>query len=134
MTEKLRIGIAGYGVVGRRRRQFIDQHSALRTVSVCDRAFNGNGTLDDGAAFHADYRALLEEDLDALFVCLTNDMAPEVTMAGLENGLHVFCEKPPGRDLTDMAAIKACENRFPELKLKYGFNHRYHHRCVTRWH
>ena len=127
MTEKLRIGIAGYGVVGRRRRQFIDQHPALRTVAVCDRTFDGDGVLDDGVVFHANYQALLGEDLDALFVCLTNDIAPEVTMAGLENGLHVFCEKPPGRDLADMAAIKECEGRFPELKLKYGFNHRYHH-------
>ena len=111
MTEKLRIGIAGYGVVGRRRRQFIDQHPALRTVAVCDRTFDGDGVLDDGVVFHANYQALLGEDLDALFVCLTNDIAPEVTMAGLENGLHVFCEKPPGRDLADMAAIKECGSR-----------------------
>ena len=127
MSDRLRIGIAGYGVVGKRRRHFIDQHPRLETVSVCDRTFDGSGTLADGVRHHKDYRHLLDEDIDALFVCMTNDIAPEVTIAGLERGLHVFCEKPPGRDLSDIARVMACETRHPGLKLKYGFNHRYHH-------
>jgi predicted dehydrogenase len=99
----------------------------MKTVAVCDRTFEGDGVMLDGVPFHEDYRALLREDLDGLFVCLTNEIAPEVTIASLEKGLHVFCEKPPGRDLTDIASVIACERRHPELKLKYGFNHRYHH-------
>jgi predicted dehydrogenase len=47
-------------------------------------------------------------------------------MAGLENGCHVFCEKPPGRDLKDIVAVIRCERKHPHLKLRYGFNHRYH--------
>ena len=83
--------------------------------------------FDDGVRYHTDYRDLLAgERLDLLFVCMTNDIAPEVTVAGLEAGLHVFCEKPPGRDLDDVARVMACERRHPGLKLKYGFNHRYH--------
>ena len=127
MTARLRIGIAGYGVVGKRRRQFIDQHPRLETVAVCDRTFDGSGTLPDGVRYHADFRHLLEEELDALFVCMTNDIAPDVTVAGLDRGLHVFCEKPPGREMADIARVIACEKAHPDLKLKYGFNHRYHH-------
>ena len=74
----------------------------------------------------SDYRALLGEALDVLFVCLPNYLAPEVTMAGLERGLHVFCEKPPGRTVADIASVIECERRHPGLKLMYGFNHRYH--------
>src|SRR5713101_4919618 len=124
--DKLRVGIAGYGVVGKRRREFIDRHSCLRTVAVCDRVFRGDGTLDDGVRYYTHYSKLLAEDLDVLFVCMTNDMAPEVTIAGLEKGLHVFCEKPPGRDLADIARVIECEKRHAGQKLKYGFNHRYH--------
>lgn len=126
----LKVGIAGYGVVGKRRRQFIDLHPGLKTVAVCDRNFTGEGVLPDGVRFHSDYRQLLNEDLDILFVCLTNDIAPEVTIAGLEKGLHVFCEKPPGRDVADIARVVACEKKHPGLKLKYGFNHRYHDSVV----
>lgn len=122
----LRVGIAGYGVVGKRRRKFIDQNPMLRTVAVCDRVFGEDGVLPDGIKFYRHYQQLLAENLDMLFVCLTNDIAPEVTIAGLEKGFHVFCEKPPGRDVADIASVIACEHRHPGLKLKYGFNHRYH--------
>lgn len=126
MTDKLRVGIAGYGVVGRRRRQFIDLHPSLKTVAVCDRSFDGSGTLPDGVKFMRTYDELLREPLDVLFVCLTNDVAADATIAGLERELHVFCEKPPGRDVADVVRVIECERRHPNLKLKYGFNHRYH--------
>jgi len=127
MSRKLRVGIAGYGVVGKRRRQCIDAHPALETVAVCDRNFDGEGTLADGVRHYVHYARLLEaERLDLLFICLTNDIAAEVTIAALESGLHVFCEKPPGRDLADIAAVIRAEARHPGRKLKYGFNHRYH--------
>lgn len=126
MALPLRIGIAGYGIVGKRRREFADQRDDMQTVAVCDRYFDGSGTLEDGVRHHAHYSELLKEDLDALFVCISNDMASEVTCAGLDCGLHVFCEKPPGRDLDDVAAVIEAEKRNPGLKLKYGFNHRYH--------
>ena len=126
MSDPLRVGIAGYGVVGKRRRRFIDQHPALRCVALCDRTLSGQRRLDDGVTCFTDYHRLLEQDLDMLFVCMSNDMAAEVTIAGLEAGLHVFCEKPPGRNLEEIARVIRCERRRPKQKLKYGFNHRYH--------
>lgn len=127
-SAPLRVGIAGYGVVGRRRRQVIDAHPALRTVAVADRSFGPQGitTLPDGLPAFSDYRQLLEQDFDILLVCLTNDVAADATILGLERGRHVFCEKPPGRDVADIERVIAAERRHPGLKLKYGFNHRYH--------
>ena len=125
-SDILRVGIAGYGVIGKRRRHFIDYHPRLRTVAVSDIAFVGDGTLQDGVAHFADFRRLADQKLDALFVCLPNAIAPDATIMGLEKGLHVFCEKPPGRDVADVERVIACETRHPNLRLKYGFNHRYH--------
>lgn len=122
----LKVGIAGFGIVGKRRRLHIDSHPYLQVIAICDRSFVSNGVMDDGVRYYSNYRDLLVENLDILFVCMTNDIAAEVTVAGLENGLHVFCEKPPGRDLDDMEAVVACKSKYPNLKLKYGFNHRYH--------
>lgn len=124
--KKLNVGIAGYGVVGKRRRFFIDQNRHFKTAAVCDRVFQSDGTFEDGVRYYTNYKRLLDERLDVLFVCLTNDIASEVTIAGLENGSHVFCEKPPGRDLKDIINVISCERKYPDLKLKYGFNHRYH--------
>lgn len=125
MTD-LRVGIAGFGVVGKRRKDCIDRHPGMRVVAVCDRTYDGEGTLPGDIRYYRDYRRLLGETLDVLIVCLTNDIAAEVTMAGLDANLHVFCEKPPGRTVADVRRVVECQRRHPALKLMYGFNHRYH--------
>ena len=122
----LKVGIAGFGVVGKRRKECIDRHPNMRVVAVCDQKFHFEGVLPDGVRYYHDYRQLLDDDLDVLFVCLTNDVVAEVTIAGLEAGLHVFCEKPPGKSVEDIVRVIAHERRHPELKLMYGFNHRFH--------
>jgi predicted dehydrogenase len=122
----LKVGIAGYGVVGKRRRDCVDNHPNLEIVAVCDQAFDGEGLLPDNIPYYKDYHRLLSEKLDILIVCLTNEIAAEVTIAGLESGLHVFCEKPPGRNVEDILQVIEHERQHPKLKLMYGFNHRYH--------
>ena len=127
MTQtKLKVGIAGYGIVGKRRRLFIDQHPALQTVAVCDQHFGGEGILPDGVKYFTHYKELLKESLDVLFICVPNYMASEITASALEKNLHVFCEKPPGRNVADIQKVMSIEKQRPHLKLKYGFNHRYH--------
>lgn len=126
MNRKLKVGIAGYGIVGKVRHKYSDLHPLLRVVAVCDQSFASSTIMDGGVRCYPDFKQLLTESLDVLFVCLPNYLAPGVTMAGLERGLHVFCEKPPGRNLGDIGAVIECEKRHPEQKLMYGFNHRYH--------
>lgn len=125
--KKLRVGIAGYGVVGKRRRVCVDQNPSLEMVAICDQLFSNNESTIDGLLSYKHYGQLLKENLDILIVCLTNDIAPEVTIAGLEAGLHVFCEKPPGKNVFDIARVIDIEQQKPDLKLMYGFNHRYHY-------
>jgi len=125
-VNNLKVGIAGFGVVGKLRKSCVERNSHMRVVAVCDRVFGSEGSLPDGTRYFPDYRQLLQQDLDVLIVCLTNDIAPEVTIAGLKHGLHVFCEKPPGRDVSDIERVIAVEKEHPRLKLMYGFNHRYH--------
>lgn len=124
--NKLKVGIAGYGIVGNRRRQFIDLHPNMETVAVCDQKYHQKFIMPDGVRAFSNYNQLLEEPLDILFVSLPNYLAAEVTIAGLEKGLHVFCEKPPGRDVDDIERVINIEKKHQDLKLKYGFNHRYH--------
>jgi len=126
VAKVLKVGIAGYGVVGKRRGDCVERHPNLKLVAVCDRVFASDGVLPNGVAHFRTYQQLLEQDLDVLIVCVTNDIAAEVTQAGLNLGLHVFCEKPPGRDVSDIAAVIATEKKNSQCRLMYGFNHRYH--------
>ncbi len=128
MTQNriLNVGIAGYGTVGKRRRQFIDLNPNLATVAVSDISFGQPRMAQDGVKLYPTYHGLFNEKLDVLFVSLPNYLAAEATIAGLERGLHVFCEKPPGRTVQDIRDVITAEKKQPHLKLKYGFNHRYH--------
>lgn len=122
----LKVGIAGFGVVGKQRAKCVNSHPDLKLTAVCDKKYDQEGTFDDGVNYFNDYRRLLKEDLDILMVSMSNDMAAEVTIAGLESGLHIFCEKPPARNLEEFMLVIECEKKNPTLKLMYGFNHRYH--------
>ena len=127
MTQKkLKVAIAGYGIVGKRRQKFIDEHPLFETIAVCDQYFETDGQFDDGIRYFKNYKDLFSLHFDVLFVCVPNFLAPEITMAGLEAKKHVFCEKPPGRTVQDIENVIKIANQNPSLKLKYGFNHRYH--------
>lgn len=123
---KLRVGIAGYGVIGKRRRECVDKNAHLSTIAVCDKKFNDDGVLPDGVRYSRTYDALFDSELDAVLVCMSNDMAAEITIAALKHGLHVFCEKPPARNMDELDQVLETEKQHPKLKLMFGFNHRYH--------
>ena len=86
----IRVGIAGFGIVGKRRGDYIKNNPDMELVAVCDKKFNDDLVFDGIKCFKS-YSSLLKQDIDALFVCMTNDIAAEATIAGLKNGLHVFC-------------------------------------------
>ena len=123
----------------------------MEVVAICDIRFQNNLKLIENASlkydyhkieqkmqnnmviknaginYYRDYRKMLSnESLDILFVCLPNYSASEATILGLKNNCHVFCEKPPGRSLEEIQSVVECSKNSPSLKLKYGFNHRYH--------
>ncbi len=127
-TKPLTVGIAGYGVVGQRRHHFIKEDPRLKLIGISDLLFSSNTTVssDDGVPRYRDYRDVLKEKPDLFFVCLPNNEAPRATITALETGCHVFCEKPPGRTVGDIREVRSVEAKHPRLKLKYGFNHRYH--------
>jgi predicted dehydrogenase len=121
-----KVGIAGYGIVGKRRHQYINEHPNLCVIAVCDQNLTNDENSFPGIECFNNYIDLLSKELDILFVCLPNNIAAEVTIAGLEKELHVFCEKPPGKDVDDIMKVIEVEKKHSSLKLKYGFNHRYH--------
>ena len=126
--SKLKVAIAGFGIVGKRRFQYIKEHPSLEVTAICEQNSFEKGLEYSGINCYTNYKDLLDkENLDIIFVCLTNNIAAAVTISSLKKGLHVFCEKPPGMNVQEIEEVIKIEKSFPKLKLKYGFNHRYHH-------
>jgi predicted dehydrogenase len=124
MSEPLRLGIVGLGHMGAVRAKTVRDHEATVLISGTDPQPPAKGFED--LQIVPDCRAVLDSGVDAVFVCTPNRFTPEVVVAALDAGKHVFCEKPPGRTMDDILQIMAAERRNPGLVLKFGFNHRYH--------
>lgn len=89
----LRVGIAGYGIVGKTRHRVLSQHQVFNVVAVSDINFKENPIELDKINAYCEYEDLINaEDLDVLFVSLPNKLASEATLTGLKKGLHVFAK------------------------------------------
>lgn len=125
MPNSLRVGIVGLGKMGGIRAATIRQRDDTVLVSATDPNPPSRGFED--VRLVGDYHEVIASGVDAVFVCTPNRFIPDVTVAALDAGKHVFCEKPPGIGLRDVERIMAAERRNPGLVLKVGFNHRYHY-------
>jgi predicted dehydrogenase len=125
--KQLKVGIIGMGKMGMRRFKYSQAHPDLDVLAVCD--INSDAINNfSGLRTYSDYNVLLlDNDLDIVFVCTYNNVAPEIVSEALKHGKHVFCEKPPGCSVEDVLKVIDVEHTNPGLKLKYGFNHRYHY-------
>jgi len=120
----LRVAVIGLGDLGRRRAALLEASLAYTLVAVCDKNTWASRELPAAVRRYGDVDVLLNEDLDAVFVCTDNDTAATVT-AVLESGKHVFCEKIPALNLAELETILSAEKNAPTKVLRYGFGHRY---------
>ena len=123
MTFK--VGIVGYGVVGKRRHNALKNIVDFKVTALSDINFNTRNELPDLKCYSNFKELIKNEDIDVLFISLPNNFAAEATLMGLKKGAHVFCEKPPSKSLNELKPIQEFM-RDSDLKLMYGFNHRFH--------
>ena len=124
-SAPLRIGLIGLGKMGRIRAAEIAKRSDCELFSGSDPDISRHAAFK-GIRTHAVPRAVLDDPIDAVFICTPNRYTPDLVCEALERGLHVFAEKPPGRTVEDVERILAAEARGAGTVLKFGFNHRYH--------
>ncbi len=125
MTRPLRAGVVGYGYMGQIRHRNIANNPDTELAAICD-PFCPDAVSTLKVPTYQLWQELITADLDVVFVCTPNNLIPEVAIEALRNNLHVFCEKPPGRNLGDIERIRAAELLNPRCKLQFGFNHRHH--------
>lgn len=125
MPEKLKAVIVGYGKMGKIRAQSVLNHPDLLTLAGVSDCAEGIQPPKD-VAFYSDHQKLIDCKPDIAFACTPNVHLPEITTFFLNHGVHVFCEKPPGCSKEDVLSMIKAERANPGLKLKFGFNHRYH--------
>ncbi len=118
-----KVAVVGYGKMGKIRASGAGQFPQLQVVAVCDPQFKGQV---DGLPVVEDFRKLMDYAPDMVFVCVPNKFVVDAVCFFIEQGVHVFCEKPPGRCKEDVERMREVEASHLGVKLKFGFNHRYH--------
>ena len=119
----INIGIIGFGKNGKIRAKSVETSGKGYIKSVYD----NNKTIDFNGYNVAETPDEIFNDtgIDAIFICTPNYLNKPFTIKGLLNGKHVFCEKPPAFNSSEVEEIREIE-RSTGLKLMYGFNHRHH--------
>ncbi len=96
--KKLKIRVKGCGNIARRRHlpeYAMNEHAEI--IAVCDIVEHlVNETAQKyGAKAYMDHEELVNSDeIDAVSVCTPNYLHAPVTVAALQAGKHVLCEKP----------------------------------------
>ena len=125
--KKIREAIIGCGVVGKRRKNFITKNKNYELVAVSDICFKKKFLKKNNISYYKKYLDLLNsENLDSVFITLPNYLASKVTIECIRKKIHVFCEKPPAKNLNELKKVFKTVKKYPKIILKYGFNHRYH--------
>jgi predicted dehydrogenase len=123
----MKVGIIGFGVVGKKRYASILENTSYTVDAISENNSLARKDIPENIEIFEDYQLLIDSaKVDIVFISLPNKFAAEATALSLKKGLHVFCEKPPARTHAELLEVEKQSLNFPELKLMYGFNHRFH--------
>jgi predicted dehydrogenase len=102
----------------------------VRLVAFCDidrekaeRAAKEFG--ESSSKTYTDYQELLKDkSIDVVHVCTPNNTHAEITIAALESGKHVMCEKPMAKTYAEAKAMVEAAKRTGK-KLTIGYQNRF---------
>ncbi|MCJ7700082.1 MAG: Gfo/Idh/MocA family oxidoreductase [Anaerolineales bacterium] len=133
MTDKIRIGCIGVGQIGKHHLENYSKIQGAELVALADineTELNRVGDLTGIHNRYTDFKKMLErDDIQAVDVCLHNNLHMPVTVAALEAGKHVFCEKPMAGSYIDAETMFT---KAQELDLKLAIQSRLLFEVETR--
>lgn len=105
MAKPFRIGMIGYGFMGkahsnayRKVGNFFDLDFDVQLKAICARTAENAQAFADTWGYESvetDWRQLLErDDIDAVDICVPNNLHKEIALAAADAGKIILCEKP----------------------------------------
>ena len=118
MGKKIRVGMVGYGFMGRTHSnafnqapRFFDLGYEPVLTAVCARNKDRAQAFADQWGYgsvETDWQALVaRDDIDLIDIAAPNDMHHDIAIAAAEAGKMVMCEKPLGRTAAESAEMVA---------------------------
>jgi predicted dehydrogenase len=107
-ARKPRLGFLGVGWIGRSRMEAILASGAAEAAVIAEPSTEmaaEAAKLAPGAALVADLDAILAEGVDGVVIATPSALHAEQSIACLEAGAAVFCQKPLGRTAAEAKAV-----------------------------
>ncbi|GGP11273.1 Gfo/Idh/MocA family protein [Oceanobacillus neutriphilus] len=131
MTEKLKIAVIGCGGIAKGKHlPSLKKIKQVDLIAFCDikleraeEAAEEYGIAD--AKVYNNYKQLLQDaSIDVVHVCTPNNSHAEISIAALEAGKHVMCEKPMAKTSKEAKSMVEAAERTGR-KLTIGYNNRF---------
>ncbi|MCR8634352.1 Gfo/Idh/MocA family protein [Paenibacillus radicis (ex Xue et al. 2023)] len=126
--NKLRIGVIGAGSISAMHLDAYAANKEVELVAICDM---NRGRAEEKAAkynipnVYTDVHELLaNEEVDAVSICTWNNTHAEFSIAALEAGKHVLCEKPLCQTVEQALKVEEAVRRSGKV-FQVGFVRRY---------
>ena len=131
MKETIQIGIIGTGgIANGKHMPSLAKVDGVEMTAFCDieegKALSAAARYGTpGAKVYTDYTALLKDPaIDVVHVLTANDSHAEITIAALEAGKHVMCEKPMAKKAADARRmLEAAQRTGKKLTIGYQTRH-----------
>lgn len=128
---KIKIGIVGCGFIANRKHlPMLTMHDDVEVVAFCDiikeraeASATQFGSAD--AKVYTNYHDVFaHKDIDVIHVCTPNSSHSEITVAALQSGKHVMCEKPMAKTSAEAKAMLDAAKAAGK-KLTIGYQNRF---------
>ncbi len=124
-NDEIRIGVVGTGKIGNGHLKRYADIPGARVVAVCDinEAAARAAASEHGVAdVYTDYHQMLARpDIQAVDVCLHNQLHRPVSIDAMQAGKDVYCEKPIAATYADgLAMVQAAERTGQRLHVQIG--------------
>ncbi len=138
--EKLRVAIIGCGgIAGGKHMPSLKEIPEVEMVAFCDiieeKAVKAAGKYGvSGAKVCTDYREIANDpDIDVVHVCTPNSSHSFITVACLEGGKHVMCEKPMAKTAAEAKKmLDAAKKTGKKLTIGYQNRQVFNHQLLKK--
>ena len=118
----IKIGIIGYGKIGKLRHKIINQLKNSEVIAIYDK----NIKIKKNHLFkNSEAEIFNNKEIQVVFIATPNNLNYKYTVAAIKKLKHVFCEKPPALNSNQLIKIIKLQKKY-KTKIMYGFNHRHH--------
>ncbi len=121
----MRVGIVGCGRIGARHLDAYHKIGGVRVVVADENEVAAKALASTPGVTAVGLAGLLDTQLDALDVCVPSYAHHSWIMAGLQHGLHVFCEKPLCLNHRDASEVQEAA-RDARRNVVVGYLYRHH--------